>query len=129
MWEDFPVSWDEFLQRPDLWFERHEEPFIEAITCALEMKDDSRPEAKVKACKPARAKPSRRSPNPVVSLMVAKPKRLPTKPAAVAARLDTGADGSERAAATTAAVARRATLREKQSDAFAASARLMKVQT
>ena len=84
VWEDSPLSWDEFLQRPDLWFERHEEPFIEAITCALEMKDDSRPEAKVKACKPARAKPSRRSPSPAVSLMVAKPKRLSTKPAAVA---------------------------------------------
>ena len=38
VWEDSPLSWDEFLQRPDLWFERHEEPFIEAITCALEMK-------------------------------------------------------------------------------------------
>ena len=137
VWEDSPLSWDEFLQRPDLWFERHEEPFIEAITCALEMNDDSRPDAKVKA-KPARAKPSRRSPNPVVSLMVAKPKRLPTKPAAVAAStsiprkvamLDTGADGSERAAATTAAVAGRTTFREKQPAAGAASAMQIEVKT
>ena len=96
IWEGLPpwkLPWDEFLHRPELWNEY----------------DDSRPETN--------------HPSPSPHLMVAKPKWHTTKPPAVAAStsiprkvamLDSGADGSERAAATTAALAGRTTFREKQ---------------